>query len=81
MVRNCVIVQEDAATIQTIEHTRFTRKRPSVKKYDCSPVHEAKQVHEGKDEVCCFPGVKKQTHPGMLSVKLRTRTSCGEKPS
>ena len=29
--------------------TRFTRKRHSVKKYDCSPVHRAKQVHERKD--------------------------------
>jgi hypothetical protein len=37
----------------------FTRKRPSVKKYDCSSVHKVKQVHG----VCCFPGVKKQTHP------------------
>jgi len=30
-----------------------------------------------------YPGVNKHTHPEILSVecKLRTRTSCGEKPS
>jgi len=28
-----------------------------------------------------FPGVKKQTHPRILSVKVRTRTFCGEKSS
>jgi len=28
--------------------TRFSRKRPSVKKYDCSPVHEVKQVMNEK---------------------------------
>jgi len=27
-----------------------------------------------------FPGVKKQTRP-VLSVEIRKRTSCGEKPS
>ena len=27
-----------------------------------------------------FPGVKKQTHP-VLPVKIRARTSCGEKSS
>jgi hypothetical protein len=28
-----------------------------------------------------FPGVNKQTHPGILPVEIRTCTSCGEKPS
>ena len=27
------------------------------------------------------PGVNKHTHPGILSVEIRTRTSCGEKLS
>jgi len=29
----------------------------------------------------CFPGLKKQTHPRILSVKIRKHTCCGEKPA
>eukprot|EP00983_Pelagomonas_calceolata_P009368 303471-Pelagomonas_calceolata.AAC.1 len=37
-------------------------------------------MHEGKKEVCCCSGSRKQTHHEILPVRTREHISCGERP-
>jgi len=57
-----------------------TRKRPSVKKCDCSLAHKKLSVHEGRNKAYCLPGPEKQTHCLSLRKEIGKHKSFGKRP-